>query len=188
MTLDIYYSRDKILTSTPSIRVDATVGSSRLPYFKLKEYNVSGLTAFAFENGLVFDGNHVTVLTNMLIPGYFANSGGTDIHGLCLAQLGLPPDAKAFVEDILSLGRFGCPKRLVMSDPATKDHFKFNRMRFYPFIMTDYNIGYYVCDEGNPQHHWPDYNPAEKGVALDYPVAYEPTLGILMTRAAHIEY
>ena len=187
MILNIYYSRADIENRIPSAQINALKTSEKLPYFKLNEYSGSGLKMFGFENGLVGDSEHVTVLTNMLIPRYFENTIGQDVHGLFLAQIGLPQMAHDFVDDLLSLGRFGCPKRIVIDTNSSKDHFKFNRMRFYPFIMPDFTVGFYICDEGTPELHWPPYTPTERGVALDYPVTYEPTLGLYMTRSSHIE-
>jgi hypothetical protein len=103
-------------------------------------------------------------------------------------------------------GEFGCPLLLQLPPnprvtntsrvPKPKEvlgYFTFNGMRFYPFIMIDFTVCYYVCDALGPF----DWNYHKNGklkkaheilpaIALKSPVSYEPTLGIWMTRSAEL--
>lgn len=108
-------------------------------------------------------------------------------------------------------GQFGCPELLhlptefsLVQTAARKSnknkqkggvlgHFTFNGMNFYPFLMIDYTVCYYVCDAGGT-YDWnrrPDgtfKTPSEifPNVAIDAPISYDATLGIYLTRAAHL--
>ena len=136
------------------------------------------------------------VISNMIIPAFFdqaprlANGDKTEIHGLFLINLGESADkAKSFVED-KEIGPYGCPKRLLTLG-GDKAYFTFNNQRFYPFIMTDFTIGYFVCDGKNASGHrpplaWPDYSENEIGIALDAPLTFDATLGLLITRQARV--
>lgn len=157
--------------------------------FGLKRYNLGSLKVHAFDDHLT--PNAPMVLATMFIPGFFdqvprdGTDNISDIHGNFLFKLGATvAEGKAFVAD-KGHGSFGCPTRLLFS--AEFDCFSFNRMRFYPFIMPDYSIGYYVCDgTASEPIKWPAYDPQEVGVALHYPLTYDATLGIYLTRGAHI--
>jgi hypothetical protein len=103
-------------------------------------------------------------------------------------------------------GEFGCPLTLHIpkdaklqqsrrrgDDDEVLGYFTFNGMRFYPFLMIDYTVCYFICDAGSPY----DWNRHPDGrvkkpweiyplVALDAPVSYDATLGIWATRSAHL--
>lgn len=105
-----------------------------------------------------------------------------------------------FFTDLKSIGKWGCPQRVLLGvDKKSKlgsgkkmksfsnDCFIFNNMRFYPFITKEFLIGYFICDL-NSKDRWKVYSRREKGIALDDPLMYDPTLGLLVTRGAHVTY
>lgn len=198
------YTRREDFTSTPprpkSFSLNQT--ASVLPLYDLFEYDMSGIPVYAFAYQ-INDPNANFALASMCIPAYFdqARTSGSvkqETQGIFLINMGEVAYIKPFFEDIKILGPFGCPKRVLTSNTGAsgqpiEEYFTFNKMRFYPFIMTDFTVGYYVCDAGvvvgnaQPRNAWPPYSAIEHGVSLDHPLAYDPTLGLYMTRAAHIE-
>lgn len=178
-------------------------GKPAIPAFDIYLYKLRGLSVYGFKYQIE-DPNANFVLASMTIPAYFeearvVNRKKVDTHGLFLIDMGEnPDDLKEFFEDVKIFGSYGCPKRVITSADdkyknASQEYFTFNRMRFYPFILPDFTVGYYACDDcgmgknPQPRNAWPRYRRVEYGVALDAPVTFDPTLGIYLTRAAHIE-
>lgn len=195
MQINVYFSKTDIeLGVKPTVITINEVGDVIKDY-GLKAYTYKELRLYAFADDLA-DPRSELVITTMIVPKYFDQNGTSDIHGLFILSAGLKDpanpaiSAKAFVDD-KTVGQFGCPKR-ILKQPDEKSYFTFNHMRFYPFINTDFTTGYYICDDA-PQgkisrHAWPNYDITEDGVALQYPVQFDATLGLYMTRAAIIEY
>jgi len=191
-TFKLYLGREQ-LSSGLSKEITPVKKSDLLTDYDLASYTLGDLDVFGFSDHIT-SAAHL-VLVNMTIPAFFDQSvvygAKKEIHGLFMISLGDSyPLTKDFVEDNAIIGQFGCPKRVLLQS-GKKSYFTWNKMRFYPFVMTDFSAGYYVCDDAGSSsagYLWPDYNSeTEKGVALDYPVTYDPTLGLYITRAAHIE-
>lgn len=183
----MFLNRYDLTHRRPPIQIDVVPDTDLVEEFGLRRYTFNGLSAFCFDDHL--DTSSCMVFTNILIPGYF-DQVPHEIQGLFLVNLGNSiHKVNSFIED-KEIGSHGCPKRL-LTQPAEKGYFTFNKMRFYPFIMTDFSIGYYVCDGKSAPNHqpplaWPDYSEDEIGIALDYPLTYDATLGIYLTRNARV--
>ncbi|CAD5253813.1 MULTISPECIES: hypothetical protein [unclassified Imperialibacter] len=193
-TINVYLKRNDLIDRRPPVSLNITPSVDLIPRYGLKEYNLGNMSVLSFEDHIL-EGRHM-VFTNMIIPAFFdqspmaANGSKTEVHGLFLINLDNSGDkAKAFVED-KEIGPFGCPKRLLTQEDD-KAYFTFNNQRFYPFIMTDFTVGYYVCDGkaatgSQPPLAWPDYSEYEIGIALDSPLTYDATLGLFITRQARV--
>ncbi|HMJ70796.1 MAG TPA: hypothetical protein VK508_17965 [Cyclobacteriaceae bacterium] len=108
-------------------------------------------------------------------------------------------------------GEFGCPTLLelpsdfsLIQTTGKKTNYKkakgilgsftFNQMSFYPFLMIDYTVCYFACDAGGSfdWNYRPDGTLKQRrneffpNVAIDAPVTYDATLGIYVTRSAHL--
>ncbi len=161
------------------------------------ECSYEGIKFCHFENTLKDD---VTLMAvPMILPGFF-HGIGPDIRRLFLLRTGVTESGRKknkitdFFLDKLAAGPHGCPTPILMNQSHYTDRngkkysynfFTFNHMRFYPFLMREFVVGYYVCDENAKHLHWPKFNPGHVGIALDYPLAYDPTLGLFVTRGAH---
>jgi len=189
--------------SAATTRPTLTGGKAVIPAVDLYEYDILGMPVYAFAYQLKIE-NANFVLTPMTIPAYFGESQVSegekvDTQGLFLINMGSNTTyLKDFILDKRIFGPYGCPKRVLTSELSSDNKpiqvfFTFNKMRFYPFILPDFTIGYYVCDgqkgpnDSEPRGAWRRYDEAEDGVALDAPVVYDPTLGLYITRASHIE-
>ena len=189
MQLKVYLDKKKLALNV-SKSLTANERATVMTDYGLKSYSIGELDFYAFADHLKETSS--IVISSMTIPAFF-DQCQQEIHGLFLFSLGETyTQAKSFIDD-KGIGAWGCPKRLLLQ-PGDKGYYTFNNMRFYPFLMTDFTVGYYVCDNGNtpgyggPRYAWRDYVPEELGVALDYPLTYDPTLGLYITRGAHIEY
>jgi hypothetical protein len=195
MQINVYLSKTDIELGVNPTPITITETGDVLKEYGLKTYTFNGLKLYAFADDLANPKSEL-VLTTMSIPKYFDQNGQKDIHGLFILSVGLKDanvprlSAKAFVDD-KTIGQFGCPKR-ILKQPDQKSYFTFNHMRFYPFINTDFSTGYYVCDDGpvgkQPRLAWPNYDLTEEGVAIEYPVQFDATLNLYMTRSSRIEY
>ncbi|MEI9918403.1 MAG: hypothetical protein WDO14_06320 [Bacteroidota bacterium] len=187
--VNVYFSKTDIALGNAPTQIVLTEVQTILREYDLKSYTNGQYKFYAFTDDLSADDE--CVITPFLIPKYFdQNTTGTDIHGMFIVSIGLASrnPAAHFVAD-KTVGQFGCPKR-VLKKQSDKSFFTFNNMRFYPFVNTDFTIGYYICDNSTPiepRHAWPLYVAIEDGVSLDYPMQYDATLGLYLTRAAHIE-
>lgn len=140
----------------------------------------------------------------MILPAFFKEIGQgknkQDVRRLFLLRTGVtekdcaPNKRKDFFKDILVNGPMGCPIPILMKPDHYTDRngkkcspnfFTFNNNRFYPFLMREFTVGYYVCDENATKDHWPEFDPKDPGIALDYPLIYDATLGLFVTRGAH---
>jgi hypothetical protein len=203
-TINLYTKKDRVTNRLPaSAKPPISGGSAVIPEIDLYEYDLNGMPVYGFAYQ-INNPKANFALTPMTIPGYFreapkVNGEGVDTHGLFLINLGEDLEQVIkFLQDKLIFGAYGCPKRILTSasNDAGEDiqvFCNFNKMRFYPFILPDFSVGYYVCDGQNrpdgsePKGAWRPYDPKEHGVALDAPVTYDPTLGLYITRASHIE-
>jgi hypothetical protein len=202
--INLYTRKDHVTRRAPaSATPPITAIKSVISEIDLYEYDMNGMPVYGFAYQI--DNPKANfALTPMTIPGYFKEAPkvkgeGVDTHGLFLINLGEDLELVIkFLEDALVFGPYGCPKRILTSttNDAGQDiqvFCNFNKMRFYPFILPDFSVGYYVCDgqkgpnNSEPRGAWRDYDPKEDGVALDAPVTYDPTLGLYITRASHIE-
>ena len=150
---------------------------------------------FSFFKGTI-EKNVTLVAVPMILPAFFEEIGmkgnKKDVRKLFLLRTSATEgDHKSRIDffNDKGLGPHGCPAAILVRTEANKDsesrnYFSFNNMRFYPFLMRELTVGYYVCDEGATSCHWPKYQKGDKGVALDYPVAYDATLGLFTTRGA----
>jgi hypothetical protein len=188
MTFKIYYQR--VFTTPPSNINLTLVSQSQAPSLPITVYENGNIPIFGFS--LVEDPEEIHVLAMMLMPAYFEETEGEEIHGLFLFPIGKRGKAEEFLKDF-GTGAFGCPKPIRM--PGTEGYFSFNRQRFYPFLMTDFTVGYYVRDEvpqGGEAPEWPkpsdEGDLVEIGVSIDHPITFDPTLGLYMTRGAHIAF
>ncbi|MEQ8530348.1 MAG: hypothetical protein RIB86_00720 [Imperialibacter sp.] len=202
-TIKLYAKKDDFTSLPPkSTAISITETAAVIPAYDIHEYNLAGLSIYGFSYQVnCVDSN--LALASMTIPAYFeearvVNGKRVDMHGLFLVNMGDSAGyLKEFFEDKRIFGPFGCPKRVLAKagngTGVSKEYFTFNNMRFYPFILPDFTVGYYVCDGavpprgGEPRGAWRPYSPDEDGVALDAPVTYDPTLGLYITRASHIE-
>jgi hypothetical protein len=203
-TINLYTRKDHFSSrATASAAPPVTGGTPVIPIVDLYEYDLMGMPVYAFAYQLEIPGSSF-VLTPMSIPAYFeeaqvVDGERVDTQGLFLISMGNDPTyTKDFILDRKIFGPYGCPKRVLTSTTNSAKgrievFFTFNKMRFYPFILPDFSVGYYVCDgqkgpnNSEPRGAWRPYSPDEDGVALDAPVTYDPTLGLYITRAAHIE-
>jgi len=184
MDIKIYFRRPK-LTELPET-ISVTEAGNVLSDYALKNYTSGTFELRAFDTNVFRNDLQIKVQATMLIPRYFEevqnNELPGEIHGQFLIPIGTQEIARLFLLD-LAHGSHGCPTLVVMG--GSKKFFSFNNMRFYPFIMTDFTVGYYVRDTppaGNPE--WPDDYPSQKNIAIDYPIYYDATLGLYITRGA----
>lgn len=145
------------------------------------------LECYAFTGTLAQGKNFV--LAHMQIPSFFdrANSALTPITGLFLIDLGLGLENIVGNND-KGRGRQGCPTRVVLG--ANLSFFYFNGMNFYPIMMRDFSIAYYVCDSDSKEYDWtkkhgPDFHKMF-AVAVQSAITYDATLGIYVTRNADL--
>lgn len=147
----------------------------------------------------------------MVLPNYFeqiekVNEGASDeasrkrdVRALFLLRTGIsqasPETISGFFGDILHHGNNNCPQLVRVTDEVEDDkvekkkysrgYFTFNKMRFYPFLMREFTVGYFVCDDHAKKYHWPAYDPRTYlGIGVDQPIVYESTLGLFVTRDA----
>jgi hypothetical protein len=196
-TVSIYFSKTDIEDEKDPTPININETGDVLKDYNLKSYTCREFRFFGFADDLANPKSEL-VLATMLIPKYFdQNALNKDIHGLFVLSVGIKDpkpanqglSAKAFVDD-KTVGQFGCPRR-ILKQADEKSYFTFNNMRFYPFVNTDFTVGYYICDHSagkRPRLAWPNYEPIEDGVALEYPVQFDATLGLYMTRASHIAF
>jgi hypothetical protein len=130
------------------------------------------------------ESNDEFVVVSMLVPSYFeyktGKPFGAELSGLFIIKVMGQFNGIYDYED-KQYGQYGCPQRLSI---GPSEAFTFNDMEFFPFMMRDLSVGYYVCDSGSSAYSWKGkklYN-----VALDAPLAYDATLGIYVTRGAHL--
>lgn len=164
-----------------------------LPEYSLRKYKYNDLILYGFEDQLKSD--EFFVIAPMLIPNFFNEvpedslRRKTDIHGLFLISVGANDELAQNFGDDHGRGREGCPYRVLHG--GSKDYFTFNKMMFYPFLMNDFTIGYYVCDDkcgSKSDNAWPPYSIHEVGIAVESPITYEATLGLYTTRSASIAF
>lgn len=189
ITCKTHFNRSSV--STPGGGKDITFqeGPAVMNAYGLKKYIFNDFEFLAFESHFTPDAQIIVV--PMTIPAFFyeipTSPGGDkkEIHGLFLVSIGnSPSEANAFIMD-KGVGKYGCPRRLLVA--PGKESFSFNRMLFYPFVMTDFSVGYYICDvTASEPTKWPAYSAAEKGVSINFPVTYDATLGLYVTRDAHV--
>lgn len=137
-------------------------------------------------------------MVDMNLPSFFNEISGagidSGIQGLFLVGLSDNYRTPDLYND-KQHGDNGCPEGIDVGDLSgntikksspgyTKNRFTFNHMSFHPLIMIDSTIVYYVCDQGGP-NDWPD-NAYIGQVAVDQPIVYDATLGLYITRAAHL--
>lgn len=184
INIPIYFRRPKQLEGTSTIYVEEV--ADVLPSYKLKSYSSGPFQLLGFDTDGLKDPSEVKVLATMLIPKYFDQvvalgpGNAHEIHGHVLISIGVEAQAKSFLED-RAHGSHGCPKLVEMGGMLR--YFTFNTMRFYPFIMTDFTVGYYVRDRFTPSN--PEEDPMKQDIAIDYPIQYDATLGLYVTRGAH---
>jgi hypothetical protein len=178
MDITIYFRRPKPAESATTIPVMET--GVVLQDYGLKSYSSGPFQLLGFDTPGLRDPSEFKVLATMLIPKYFEQVHYShEIHGHVLISIGRDDQARLFFAD-LAHGSHGCPKLVPMEGTQ---FFTFNRMRFYPFIMTDFTVGYYVKD--SPPQGRPDDNLLSGKLAIDYPIQYDSTLGLYVTRGAH---
>lgn len=201
MKVNLHYrrpQRDVLASSSPStpINLDITQTQQGIPRrraptqiipistFKITQLN--GLEFYGFDGTIEEGGDYI--IANMHIPNFLkqSDSDSTGLNGAFLISLGdgfpniLDSNCKA-------VGRQGCPSRILMG--ATKS-FYFNGMNFYPFMMRDFSIGYYVCDADSLEYDWQKKHDTNFDkmfmVALNQQVTFDATLGIYQTRDADL--
>lgn len=164
------------------------------------ECSCAGIKFCHFKNTLK-DG--VTLMAvPMILPDFFEEikkEKKGDVRRLFLLRTGVtekecaPNKRIKFFKDTLENGPMGCPIPILMKPGPPRrnpkeyslNYFTFNNNRFYPFLMREFTVGYYVCDENAKKYYWPKFHPDDPGIALDYQVIYDPTLGLFVTRGAH---
>lgn len=128
------------------------------------------------------------VLAHMQIPSFFtvANPALTPVTGLFLIDLGLGLE-NIVGNDDKGRGREGCPTRVLM---GVRNCFAFNGMNFYPVMMRDFSIVYYVCDSASKEYDWVEKHASDFqkrfAVAVQHTITYDATLGIYVTRNADL--
>jgi hypothetical protein len=142
--------------------------------------------------------NETYYMAQMPIKPYFkeVQPGLTDFNALFLIYLGPYKTVKHDRID-KARGQFGCPLRIVMDTQTTKEKrtpftsFEFNGMNFYPFLLREFTVCYYVCDKHSREYDWKRkygdefYNMYSVGV--NHPIQYDATLGLFVTRSAELK-
>ncbi len=194
--VNVLFDPDENCVPLP-LALDIIPGSDRGTNCWIKECTHKGFNFSYFDKTL--EEGATLIAVPMILPGFFKEVG-QDVRKLFLLRTGITEKEcrvnkrYEFYIDMLSKGAQGCPIPILLrpgeSESAKKgkkysrNYFTFNGMRFYPFLMREHTVGYYVCDEGATKYHWPKFHPKDPGIALDYPVVYDATLGLFLTRGA----
>lgn len=201
LSINLHYRRKQEQTAkkgilTSPFKVDVTFlqdislstdSTKKLPFSSFKTNLLPDLEVYAFKDTIVDKGTYV--LANIHVPNFFKETdpSQTGITGLFLVSLGDGLD-NIFDNSCKAVGRYGCPTRVVMA--TAKPSFSFAGMNFYPIMMRDMSVAFYVCDEDSKKYDWKLKHGTdfEKlfAVALDQPVSFDPTLGIYLTRGADL--
>ena len=145
-----------------------------------------GIQLYAFKD-TVKEGEEY-LLANMHLPNFLAGMDPllTGINGLFLISLG-GGSGNVMDNSCKARGRQGCPTRILMGPIKS---FYFNGMHFYPMMMRDFSVAYYICDADSKEYDWQLKYGTEFdklfAVAVDFPIVNDATLGIYQTRAAEL--
>jgi hypothetical protein len=135
------------------------------------------------------------IMAAMYLPGYL--NLNEEVRGVFLLRTQSNVDWKLsdFTDD-KSIGRHGCATRIYtgtqMVTTATGTElrhvgFEFNRMRFYPFLLRNLTVAFFVTDKNSDDDKiW--YRDANRdGVAIQAQIQYNTTLDIFETRYAELK-
>src|SRR5436190_6179125 len=136
------------------------------------QHRESGIR-FSFFKGTIQEGASL-VAAPLILPNYFRDNDSTSVKGFRklfllrtsategVSQKEIDVKRKAFFDDeMMGTGPHGCPIRILRNlgqsekgvdktgktIRCSKDYYKFNGMRFYPFLLREYTVAFYVCDE-----------------------------------------
>ena len=148
---------------------------------KWESTNYVGFNFYTLEGVEIKDASKYFVIT-MEIPHYFLEEGH-GFNGLFLFEVKENPKLINYRNVMMGVGKHGCAKILNWGGYST---FKFNHNYFLPFVLNDFTVAYYVCEE-RFYKEWVDN--AEQGftqVSIDQPITYDPLLGLYSTRSAEL--
>ncbi len=160
--------------------------SKTLPISLFKLQEMADLELYAFKDSIIKENEYL--LANVHLPNFFSEMDAslTGITGLFLVSLGDGID-NILDNSCKAIGRQGCPTRIVMGSMKA---FRFNGMNFYPVMMRDFSIAFYVCDADSKQYDWQLKHGTNFdklfAVAVEFPIVFDATLGIYLTRGADL--
>lgn len=151
------------------------------------------------------------VFTTMHVPHYFRGMDPTrsGLNGIFMVPLagGLVSMMEKIAADVLApdevnaVGRQGCATRILMNavpsqgSEMEKDKqrklnaFEFNGMRFFPFMLREFTVCYYVADKDGRLDWFVRYKKdfdERFYVSVEERIVYDTTLGIFTTRGADL--
>jgi hypothetical protein len=200
MKINLHYRRDQKLPSQKGIltnpfEVDVLpLGdlpnskdpSKTLPITLFKLQQMAALELYAFKGSIAEGSDYL--LANIHLPNFLREMDAnlTGIAGLFLVSLGDGID-NILDNTCKAIGKHGCPTRIVMGPLKA---FSFNGMNFYPIMMRDFSIAFYICDADSKEYDWQKKHGTNFdklfAVAVEYPIVFDATLGIYQTRGADL--